>query len=283
MRQRLPRLHHAHDGRVDLILPVLEHALVRRVVVLLRLLHLYRVHLYPRQPLVEVVVDGEDVSVVDILALRGFAQHALVRFPARERLQRPPQLLVFDPGRVLELLERHRLRVVEEHENHRLKQRHRELFNAALWKLRAKQDVPERVLPHQPAPAVLAEVILAEHALEVVELARELHLARGVRRPVPRGEDVDEHVDVFGEFFRDLFIRREPAHDVSRRLHVFEHPLELRRELRPALRLQTADHALLRVHGGALREQKTLREVLLVERLEHVLALDVPEQREHRV
>jgi len=43
--------------------------------------------------------------------------------------------------------------------------------------------VPQRVLPHQPPPAVLGQVEVAEHVLEHAELPRQVHLGGGVRGP----------------------------------------------------------------------------------------------------
>ena len=64
----------------------------------------------------------------------------------------------------------------------------------------------------------------------------------------------------------------EGGRDVLGDLDVLEHALELERELRAALVLELREHELLGVHRGGLAEQQALRQVLLVERLEHVLA-----------
>lgn len=43
VRERLTHLHDAHDGRVDLVLSVLEHALLRRLLLLALTTHNYNI------------------------------------------------------------------------------------------------------------------------------------------------------------------------------------------------------------------------------------------------
>ena len=124
MGQRLAHLHDAHDGRVDLVLPVLEDALLRRLLLLVlskkkpqKNIHRFdwprlkkkakleavskrrKTHGLFELDLVdfdaaqfegEVAVVGELVAVADVLAARRLLQHP--RLAARQRLQRPPQL-----------------------------------------------------------------------------------------------------------------------------------------------------------------------------------------------
>ena len=85
MRDRLARLHNAHDGRLRLILPVRRDALVRLLILLGRLLQLDGVDLDAVPLVVEVEVHGECIRVVDVAAFRVFGQGA--EFRACERLQ----------------------------------------------------------------------------------------------------------------------------------------------------------------------------------------------------
>jgi hypothetical protein len=65
----------------------------------------------------------------------------------------------------------------------------------------------------------------------------------------------------------------ERHHDVSTEVHILEHAFQLVSELAAALCLQFGDHVLLCVCTGTASQQQPLRQILLVEGLEHVLAL----------
>eukprot|EP00951_Prasinocladus_malaysianus_P023895 scaffold204561_cov27-Prasinocladus_malaysianus.AAC.1 len=68
-------------------------------------------------------------------------------------------------------------------------------------------------------------------------------------------------------YHRDLgaacHIALELHHDVSREVYVFEHAFQLVCELAAALRLELADHALLRVDACGLAKKQPLGEILL--------------------
>ena len=69
------------------------------------------------------------------------------------------------------------------------------------------------------------------------------------------------------------------VHDVFGQFHVFEHAFELESEYATAFLLEFGQHALLGVHRGALANKQTFGKILLVESLEHVLAVN--EAKEH--
>ena len=70
----------------------------------------------------------------------------------------------------------------------------------------------------------------------------------------------------------------EGDHDVLRQLHILEHALQFRGEAAAALGLELGDHRLLGVDRRTLAQEESLGEILLVEGLEHVFAVDKPEQ-----
>lgn len=72
MRDRLLLLHDPHHGRLGLVRAVRRHALVRFLVLLLRLLGLDLVDLDAVFGVGEGGVEGEGVGAVDVFALGGF-------------------------------------------------------------------------------------------------------------------------------------------------------------------------------------------------------------------
>lgn len=197
----------------------------------------------------------------------------LARLAAGEGLERPPELPVNEACRLLDLLEGELVGVVEEDEDGGLEEADGEL---ALAQREAGLDdaVAEEVHPHQLPPGVLLEVKVLEALLVALHVRRQAALHRRVRRPEPRREHRHPHLAARARLL-------ERHHHVPRQVHILEHPFQLRRELRPALRLELRDHALLRVERRRLPQQQPLRQVLLVERLEDVLPLDEPEEHEH--
>ena len=76
MPEALSRLHDAHDGRVDLVLSILEDALGRLLIVCLRLAHLDRVDLDTEERMLEATVEMETVALVNLATLWLLSEHA---------------------------------------------------------------------------------------------------------------------------------------------------------------------------------------------------------------
>jgi hypothetical protein len=65
----------------------------------------------------------------------------------------------------------------------------------------------------------------------------------------------------------------ERHHDVSTEIHILEHAFQLVGELAAALCLQFGDHVLFCICAGTASQQQPLGQILLVEGLKHILAL----------
>ena len=65
--------------------------------------------------------------------------------------------------------------------------------------------------------------------------------------------------------------------NIPREFHVFEHSFEFGREGSSTLLLQLGQHALLCIHTGRLPNEQTFGQVLLVESLKDVLAVNESE------
>ena len=96
-------------------------------------------------------------------------------------------------------------------------------------------------------------------------------MERDVRRPVARGQDVHIELHFLLQLALNLCAVFKPRHDIPAYVDVLEHPLQLVGELAPALSLELGDGVLLSVHARALAQEQPLRQILLVERLEHIL------------
>eukprot|EP00955_Chlamydomonas_euryale_P068803 360241-Chlamydomonas_euryale.AAC.1 len=102
---------------------------------------------------------------------------------------------------------------------------------------------------------------------------RQLALPNGVCRPEAACEHGHGHVDALWQLGAELRRLPKRRHHVGRQLNVLEHALQLVGELAATLGLELAYHALLRVDRRRLAQQQALGQVLFVERLKHVLAL----------
>lgn len=74
--ERFPHLHDAHDRGVDLVLPVLVHALLRGLLLLRRLLHLDLIDLYSKELIRKLIVKLELVVILDFAPLRNLGDDA---------------------------------------------------------------------------------------------------------------------------------------------------------------------------------------------------------------
>lgn len=81
---------------------------------------------------------------------------------------------------------------------------------------------------------------------------------------------------------RLLHLLLERRVEVTIELHVLEHALELRGVFETAGILELADHGRFRIFGGRRVLDETRGEHLRVELLEHVLVLDILENRHLR-
>lgn len=111
----------------------------------------------------EILVEVEPVLVHHLLPPGHLLQHP--RLSARQRLQRPPQLPVLDPGRLLDLLEAEVVGLVKRAEDERLEEGDFELLVAGL-EGGAEDAVAEVGLPLELAARVLAVIELGEDVLQ---------------------------------------------------------------------------------------------------------------------
>mmetsp|Transcript_11650 Transcript_11650/g.41954 ORF Transcript_11650/g.41954 Transcript_11650/m.41954 type:complete len:390 (-) Transcript_11650:1148-2317(-) len=273
MREHLPRFHRPHDRGVDRVPPVLVHVLHG----LLLLVHGGQRHLDASKAIRELGVEAEDVARVDRLPLRDFREDLVLG--ARQRVQRANHVLVREVQTLFDLLERQRVRLVEEEQTRGLKRRDLELD-----RLRGERrlDVahPQRVDPRQlPVHEVrLVEVLERLHALDHLLRERELHEL--VRRPKPGGEHGDLEVNLGPALVLVLGhpLLERGAVVIPRELQVRDHALHLRRELRAALLLELREDRPLVVVVGALVEEQPPRQLLAVKLREEVLVADVRQQ-----
>lgn len=93
-------------------------------------------------------------------------------------------------------------------------------------------------------------------------------------RPSARSKETGRERGTYGSFCEVVLVR---LHVVRRYLHIVEHALELRSELRPALDLQLRQHAALRIVRDRSTEEQTLGKVSLVIPFEHVFVREVSE------
>ena len=279
MRETLSSLHHAHDGGVHLLLTILEDAFHGLFVLLGGFLDLNRVHLDAEETLVERRVDFKDVVVVDVARFRFLVEDS--NLGAREGLERTFQFFFLEPARLGDFLVRQLLGAVEEQEHDALEERDAQLLQAAP-ETRLEHAVSLGVLPRQFPTGVLAEIKVLKLILQVFELIGNIHRDGRVRGPASRGEHVDAHVDAL-HVGVVLIALSESLHHLVTEIDVFEHSLQVRRELTSTLRLELANHALLGVDARALAVQETLGEFPLVKSFKHILADDVSEQRQRFV
>mmetsp|Transcript_20191 Transcript_20191/g.66839 ORF Transcript_20191/g.66839 Transcript_20191/m.66839 type:complete len:693 (+) Transcript_20191:87-2165(+) len=270
----LARLHDADDRSLDLRLSVLVHLLARLVLLRLRLaLRRDRADLEAQLLGGEGGVEGEGVRLVNLAPLRLLEQE--LELAAREGLQRPLQLGRGDGRVARDVGVAQPVVVVEEQQHAHHVRRHVDLVPRGA-ELRLEVRVAHRGLPLQSPAGVLLQVVLAEHLAAARHRRGQVAAAGDLGRPEARREHLHRQVDrldlaraVGGA---ELVLR------VGRHLHVHEHALELGGEGGAALRLELGDHRLLRVDRGRLVEEQPLGEVLLVEGLEQVLAVDVAEE-----
>ena len=78
--ERLSHLHDADDGGVDLVLPVLEDALLRRLLLLGRLLHLDLIDLDEDELVSELSIVLESIAFVDVLSFGRFQEHSEMEY-----------------------------------------------------------------------------------------------------------------------------------------------------------------------------------------------------------
>mmetsp|Transcript_28150 Transcript_28150/g.76152 ORF Transcript_28150/g.76152 Transcript_28150/m.76152 type:complete len:213 (+) Transcript_28150:922-1560(+) len=150
-----------------------------------------------------------------------------------------------------------------------------------MWKVRLERAMSEIRVPLQPAAVVFGCVVVVEDFLQLEHLLWQVDLGRGVGGPVALREHVHRKLDVRLEATSKRRLAEGSDH-VSRQIHVLEHTLQLGSEARAAFSLELRDHRLLRVDRGRFVEQQPLGEVLFVESLEQILAVDVAEES-HRL
>ena len=286
-----PSLHHPNDRRLNLGLAVVLDAHSR--LALLRLALAARAH-RPDLDLEELrrepIVEDEHVVVVHLLAHRLLPQH-VSPLDERQRLQRPLQILRGDTRLADDIPVAHPVALVEQQEDAHLVRADVELA-LGLSERRSEIRGAHVRQPRQPPAVVTRQIKLPELVARLGYLPRDValgHVSTPGGGPAPRREHLHGEVDP-PQQLRDggarghgllLQSRSERRHRVSAGAHVVEHPLDLARELIPALRLEFDDEAALGVVAGGASAEQALGKVLFVVPLEDVLLLQESKQR-HR-
>mmetsp|Transcript_9565 Transcript_9565/g.16497 ORF Transcript_9565/g.16497 Transcript_9565/m.16497 type:complete len:306 (+) Transcript_9565:387-1304(+) len=244
----LARLHHPHHRRLDLRFPVLVDLLPRLELLDVRLLlGGDGADPHPVQLAGESGVETEHVALRDLLTLGLLVQHPVLG--ARQRLQVPLQVRHGDLGRVLDVVVRQLVRVVEQQQHAHLVRGDAQLV-PAVPEPRPQFSRAHVGLPREAAARVGLEVELVEGLAAAEDLLRELARLHRLRWPEAGRQDVHAQLHVAKRGLVAVVEEGlERLHAICGQAHVVEHALQLRRELVPALRLQLGDEASLRIVG----------------------------------
>eukprot|EP00906_Rhabdomonas_costata_P004427 RCo006542 len=220
--QLLPRLHGADDAGLHHVLPVIvRHALHTFA-------HGSDSDRNLELPLgtAEVLIDLEDISLRDRFGLHvpSLLQHR--ELPKGQRVQHRLHLVQGQPQLHRDDLHRNLLASIQQAQHAGLVGRHRNLLGAAPEPRRHRGRAQGVDPPQNPALCGLI-VKLLEEVDVVLQLSREVHGLRLIRRPVPRGQHLHGEVQLQQDVFL-LAIGNEVLLSLRALALVHNHALKLR-------------------------------------------------------
>mmetsp|Transcript_7891 Transcript_7891/g.18792 ORF Transcript_7891/g.18792 Transcript_7891/m.18792 type:complete len:302 (+) Transcript_7891:606-1511(+) len=240
--EALARLHDTHDGRLDSVLAVLVDGRTRGVLLLLRDLGRDHRHLDPARAVGEARVVFEHVGRLDLLAPALPQQYLELAHAERQHV--PLQVVRRQVELLLDVIERHRILVVEEEQDARLVRGDDQVVLLLLpvgEEVAQHLRIPQLVHPAQPSVGGALVVKQLERLDAREHLRRQVEVVILVRRPEARREHLHADVGVELDVVLAQVLGKRGAH-VARQVHVCDHALELRCELRAAAQLQLGDH-----------------------------------------